>query len=388
MLKKMAMCLNNVNGATKIGVYSEKINQTKALYYYNIAILFEDSCAAHNIGNYYYVDVKDYDLALKYYLLALEYNKYSSPEEIFSTYKQIISIYKRKSNLIFLDYYQKCTKLGHISLISEYVKYLYREKAYGDMLFVSQYAINLANKRKKDIVGISDICNIVSKYYFKKESYVKDLYYRLLAIKYNSYRRNAEKTKDLTIRRFTQSCYFSVRTDLTKKFSKYTSSNKYSPIIKYLITCYNLSGHNSFTYTGNPVTYIDDLCDLDPNGKYALIKRSSIKKFAKYYMKNSDAKIYCFVDKWIDYEICIFTKFVNRCNDYDFILKHKSYLSDEVVKRLDCFAKLYPSLTSDIIECPICFEDKVLAMTNCRHQICLCCLYKLVTCPFCRSELV
>ena len=83
----------------------------------------------------------------------------------------------------------------------------------------------------------------------------------------------------------------------------------------------------------------------------------------------------------------LLTSTIKITDDYDFIVKYKSYLSDEIVKRLDCFTETYPLLSSDITECPICFDDKILATTNCKHQICLCCLYELALCPFCRTKL-
>lgn len=389
---KMMVRLNMADGTTKVGIYNYKTNIVKALDYYRVAMLLGDSCAAHNIGHYYFVIKKDYDLALKHYLLALEYNNYRTFNDIFSTYTQIIYIYKSKSDPIFLDYYHACIKLGHMPLILNYVRYLYDIKAYGDMLFIFHYAIVLANRRKKDIVGISDICNIVSVYYCNKASYVKDLYYKLLSIRYDSYIKDADAFKKRAMAYFDLSSNSNVKTDLTNKFSKYAALNKYAIIIKYLITCYNLCEHKHglFTCTApcDPTMYVDDLCGLDPKSKYAPIAHASIKKFVEYYRKRSGNEICCFVDKWIDRGDPVLIEYISQCDDYEFILKYKRYLPDEKVKQLDFFAELYPLLSSDMIECSICFDDKILATTNCKHQMCLQCLYKLVKCPFCRSKLV
>ena len=65
---------------------------------------------------------------------------------------------------------------------------------------------------------------------------------------------------------------------------------------------------------------------------------------------------------------------------------HQDLLQDiHTIDNLNIRPKITITHTTNIQDCPICFENKESSITNCGHSFCIDCIHKINHCALCRS---
>jgi hypothetical protein len=99
-----------------------------------------------------------------------------------------------------------------------------------------------------------------------------------------------------------------------------------------------------------------------------------------YMMKQIKQQFKCEVKFEMNNIVCNFVRYI--------VSKKNYYILYEEYKRISNGCKCNEKCENSVDECPICYENKNLLETKCKHKFCSECLFNINSCALCRTMLI